>query len=263
MFTRQSRDTGQTVNKGLKMTEQVQSFSAEQNQPVSSESVSTPAAAPQSAPQERLFTQSELNRLAGKIRDESYQKGLQDAVSKSQQQTAPAYEYQAPVMQTHAQPQMVGGIPQMTDEQISQKVLEAQQKIENTRQYNALVNSLVSKVEAGKNKYEDFESVVKPINFLNTPIWHVAEKFDNPADIVYHLGKNPGKLAQLLTVGYSPELVERGMREISESLKQNEAATQEKQPSPPLSRQKPSNIGMGNGDKNGLSVQDWKKIYRV
>jgi hypothetical protein len=248
------------------MTEQVQVFSADQGQPASSDSQNIQSSAPTPAvQQERMLPQSEVNKIIGRVKDESYQKGLQEHANRTQQNTAPNYESQAPAMQQSYQSvqQQVGGIPQQSPEQIRAMIAEENQKLEYNRNYQGLVNSLVSKVEAGKDKYTDFEQVVKPINFLNTPIWHVAEKFDNPADIVYHLGKNPGKLAQLLTVAYSPELVERGMQEISASLKQNEAAALEKAPNAPLSRQKPSNIGTGNGDSSNLSASDWKKISRI
>lgn len=245
------------------MTEQVQNFSADQSQAASiSSNVST------SAPvqPEKTFTQADLDRVAGKIRDDAYQKGVRDTLSKVQQPSAePTYQSPAPAIQQVPQHvQHVGGIPQLTDEQLRTKIIEEQQKLEQFKSYQGLVNSFVSKLEAAKSKYEDFDTVAKDLNLPQIPvIWQAAEKFDNAADIVYHLGKNPTKLSQLLTVAYSPELVRRGMQEISDSLKQNEAASEQKQPNPPLSRQKPSNIGMGNGGKNGLTVQDYKKIYRV
>lgn len=246
------------------MTEQVQSLSADQNQPVVSESASIPSSAP--AQQEKMLSQSEVNRLIGKTKDEAYHKGMQDALHRSQQQQpVDTHQYQQPVVQqAPQQTQYVGGMPQLSEEQLRAKIIEEQQKLEQYKNYQGLVNSFVSKIESGKGKYEDFDSVATALNLPQIPaIWQAAEKFDNPADIVYHLGKNPGKLAQLLTVAYSPELVKRGMQEISDSIKQNEIASEQKQPNPPLSRPKPSNIGMGNGDKNGLSVQDYKKIYRV
>jgi hypothetical protein len=246
------------------MTDQVQNFSAEQSQPASSESVNVASSAP--VQQERMLPQSEVNKIVGKIRDESYQKGVQEALNRHQQQHAePVYQQQQPMMQQAPQhTQYVGGIPQQSPEQIRAMIAEEQQKLDNFRNYQGTVNSFISKVEAGKTKFEDFDNVAKDLNLPQMPvIWQTAEKFDNPADIVYHLGKNPGKLAQLLTMAQvSPEMVKRGMQEISDSLKQNEVAAEQKQPNAPLGRPKPSNIGMGNGDKN-LSVQDYKKIYRT
>lgn len=244
------------------MTEQVQNFSADQSQP---SSVSTPVSTPAPVQSEKTFTQADLDRLAGKIRDESYQKGVRDATGKNQQQLVePAYQQQAPAMQQPAQPtQHVGGIAQQSPEQIRAMIAEENQKLEQARYLNGMAQSFVSKVEAGKSKYEDFDSVAAALNLPHIPaIWQAAEKFDNPADIVYHLGKNPGKVAQLLTVAYSPELVKRGMQELSDSLKQNEIAQQQKKPNAPLSRPEPSNIGMGNGGKN-MTAQDWKKVLRT
>lgn len=246
------------------MTEQVESFNAGSGQPATSENVNVASSAP--VQQEKMLAQSEVNRLIGKTKDESYQKGINDERSRyQQQQAAPSYEQQAPMMQQAPQhTQYVGGIPQQSPEQIRAIVAEEQLKLKQYENYQGLVNSFVSKVEAGKSKYEDFDTAVKDLNLPQIPaIWQAAEKFDNPADIIYHLRQNPGKLSQLLAVAYSPELVKTGMQEISDSIKQNEAAASQKQPNAPLSRPKPSNIGVGNGDKSNLTPQDWKKILRV
>lgn len=244
------------------MTEQVQEFAEGQSAPSVSESVA-PSAPVQPA---RTFTQADLDRVAGKVREDAYQKGLRDAANRHQQHVESQPISQPNVTQPISQPvQHVGGIPQLSDDQIRQKIIEETQRLKQFENYTNVANSFVSKVEASKSKYEDFDKVATDLKLHQVPIiWQTAEKFDNPADIVYHLGKNPGKLAQLLTVAYSPELVERGMHEISDSIKQNELASEQKQPNAPLSRPTPSNLGTGNGGNKGqLTAQDWKKILRT
>jgi hypothetical protein len=228
---------------------------------VSSDTPVSPAVS--SVPAEKLVPQSEVNRIVGRIRDESYNKGMNDARSKPVQQEAPGnYEpqqtYQQPVQQQYA-----GGVPQQNQEQIRAMIAEENQKLEQFRTYQGQVNSLVTKIEAEKDKYEDFDDSVKHLNLPQIPvIWQTAEKLDNPAAVLYHLSKNPTKLSQLLAIGYSPELVKKGMQEISDSIKQNDASKEQRNPSAPLNRITPSNISMGNGDSENLSVSDYRKIFR-
>jgi hypothetical protein len=238
------------------MTEQVMSTEIS-SQPVASES-SNVSSAPQV--QEKMLRQSEVNEIIGKVKHEAYSKGLAER---------PAPVYSAPVQQQPqyaAQPGMnaAGIAPTISEEHLRKLIAEENAKSEYAKNYERLVGSFIGKLEQGKNKYEDFEQVVAPLELPKMPvIWQAAETFDNPAAIVYALGKKPGKLAQLLNLAHSPELVRREMKELSESLQQNESAKEEKAPNAPISRPKPSNVGMGNGDASTLSAQDWKKILRV
>lgn len=236
------------------MTEQVKTTEI-QNQPATS-SVTTPAPAP-----EKMLSQSEVNELVGRAKHDSYQKGVSEA--ETRWRTQPAQPTQ-PVQPQPQATQNVGGIPQQTPEQIRAMIVEENQKAQAQTQYQQLATSFVSKVEADKAKYPDFEQVVTPLNLPQIPlIWQTAAAFDNPADIVYELGKNPSKLAQLGSLGYSPELVKREMQKLSDSLKQNALADEQKVPNAPLRRPQPSNIGMGNGGSKNLNAQDWKKILRT
>jgi hypothetical protein len=233
------------------MTEQVQTTEVT-NQPTSATSApATPASS------EKMLRQSEVNEIAGRSKHEAYQKGKSEAIAEWQSQNASTA--QAAPQAT----QMVGGIPQVSPEQLRAMIQEENQKSEQAKQYQGLANMFVSKMEAGKGKYQDFDKVVTPLNLPQIPmIWQTAAGFENPADIVYELGNNPAKLAQLVNLAYSPELVKREMQKLSDSLKQNEVAEEQKPANAPLSRPKPSNVGMGNGGNKDLSVSDWKKILR-
>lgn len=233
------------------MTEQVSTTEVE-NQPV--DSTSAPVS-------EKMLKQSEVNELIGRVKHDSYAKGKNDAEAqwKTQQPAQPTQ----PASPAPQATQNVGGIPQLTQEQIRSMITEQMQQSEQQKQMQGLANMFVSKMEAGKGKYQDFDQVVTPLNLPQIPlIWQTASAFDNPADIVYELGKNPAKLAQLSLVGYSPELLKREMQKLSDSLKQNEVAKEQKVANAPLDRPSPSTVGMGNGGKSDLSVQDWRKIYR-
>lgn len=217
----------------------------------------------QTSPEPSL-PQSEVNKLVGKIRSEAYQKGFNEGSAKPHY--SPPQE-QPVVTQQSTQPQYVGGIPQQTPEQIRQLVQEENLRMQQVNQYQQSVNSFVSKVNAARERLTDFDQVAGAMNLPQIPIiWQSADQFDNAPDIIYHLGKNPSKLSQLLAVSYAPEMVKLGMQEISNSLKQNAKAEAEKDENnapAPLGHPKPSNVGMGNGASGNLSVADYKKIYRT
>lgn len=238
------------------MTEQ-NNVNVSQNQ--NTGTASTPTTVP---PVTAKYTDDDVDRIVGTKVQKGYDKGYETAKAEIEARYAPPTQpsYQQPSPQPT---QQVGGINQLTPDQVRQMIAEESQKKDNANYYNSLANSFVSKLNAGSKKYEDFDAVVTPLNLPQIPeIWTVAEKFDNPADILYELGNNPAKLAQLRNIAYSPELVKREMQKLSDSLKQNEEADQQKTASPPLSRPKPSNVGMGNGGSKDLSVADYRKIYR-
>lgn len=260
MFARFSRDWVKKSTRGFTMTEQNSGENQNQSTSVSS-SVSNSSVAP--AAPEKTLRQSEVNELIGRIKHESYQKGKSEALSEFQTHTQVSAP-QAPPMQSQ-QPyaaQSVGGIPQLTPDQIRAQIVDEMTRAEQVKNYKQVVDTFVSKLESGKGKYEDFDKVAATLNLPQIPaIWQTAANFDNPADIIYELGNNPSKLSSLLTIAYSPELVKKEMQKLSDSLKQNDAADEKKVANAPLRRPETSNVGMGNG--KSLKAQDWKKILRT
>lgn len=249
------------------MTEQVQPIG--QNQPVASASDSPSYAHTPSPvePQEKMLRQSEVNEIVGKVKHDWYQRGKTEALNErpAQQNYGNSNVPQQPMQQQY-QPntQSVPTAPTIPPEQLRQMIAEETAKMTQAQQYERLASSFIGKVETGKKKFDDFDAVVTPLNLPQIPaIWQTAEGFENAADILYELGKNPAKLGSLLNVAYSPELVKREMQKISTSLQQNESASEVTNPNAPLSRPKPSNIGSGSGDQSKLNAQDWKKILKT
>lgn len=246
------------------MTEQVQPIES-QNQPMASDSSSVSQAPVQhTETPERTFKQSELNEIIGRVKHDSYQRGRSEREAPVQPQSNYGTQMPQQMQQPQYAPTQPAQQPVASPEQLRQMIAEETARMTQQNQYQGLVNSFVGKIESGKKKFDDFDTVVTPLNLPQIPaIWQTAEGFENAADIIYELGKNPEKLGQLMNVAYSPELVKRGMQKIADSLKQNESAAGQKNPNPPLSRPTPSNIGIGSGDASTLSAQDWKKILKV
>jgi hypothetical protein len=84
---------------------------------------------------------------------------------------------------------------------------------------------------------------------------------DNAADVIYDIANNPLKLSNFrrLAMEVSPQAAFNEMRNLSESIKRNQAGTQEKAPNPPLSQIKASVTGADNGSS---TIADARGKYR-
>jgi hypothetical protein len=247
------------------MTEQVNNEISAQSLNVAAP-VTSPNVANIATP--RMYSEDEVNRISGSKKQAGYEKGYEAAKAEwvqqqnvtqqpQQQNFTPAQQNAAPINPVKPQSGLTADEARAIAKEEFQTTLHAQN-------FQAAANNFVAKLEANKSKYSNFDSVVTPLNLPQIPeIWLTASQFEDPAAILYHLGNNPGKLAELRNLSYSPELVKRAMNEIHLSAKQNEEAAKAPVAQAPLSRQKPSTVGVDNGkDKSEFSVQDWKQILR-
>ncbi len=116
---------------------------------------------------------------------------------------------------------------------------------------------------AGKDKFEDFESVTSNVAMQYYPnvVQLLAEHVDNTADVLYHLAKNRDKLYRLESLsGHNQTDAVYEMKRLAESIKANDEALKTSNPNAPLSQQRPSNTGTDSGAT--LSMTDLKRKYR-
>jgi len=227
----------------------------------------TPA---QEAP-EKVFTQSEVTKLVGRVKletkEQAYDKARREIMAELQQQQAP----QESQMQQPSQAQNVGGMQQMSQDDIRRLIAEETQKHQsemNTRNQQQaeqnwakkVTESFINKMSAGKDKYSDFDEKVGSLNLPSIPeIVHLAEGTDNTHDVMYDLAENPHKVGTLLMLAQrNPALAQKEIQKLSASIKNNESAANVKLPKDPLRPLKPSANGMDNGE---LSVSDLRKMF--
>lgn len=204
------------------------------------------------APQEKMLPQSEVNDLAGKIRAEAYEKGRQQAMQ-AQMQAAPAQE-------NFAAQQVAQG--SMSEDQvkamIQEQTLEFQQKQAQRMMAEKIVGEFSTKMQGGAEKYEDFEATVKELDLRTIPeIVQLANSVSNTDDVMYDLGKNPYKIANLKVLAQtSPHLARAEMNRLSQSIVSNgKAKDQVAGVKEPLSQMKPST---GTVDTGEMSVSDFR-----
>lgn len=217
----------------------------------------------QNAPQNRLLTNEEVDRIAVAKKNEGYNKGYKDAFAQFQQQPQ-----QIP-QQNYGQ--SVGGMQQLSPNDIQkmiaehhQNLLMQQQQQHQQEKANQLAQLYFGKLQQAKTKYPDFDEVISNLNY-EAPgmanIVHMATSLDNTGDVMYDLRKNPDKLANLMILAErQPAIAQQKLMDLSASIKQNEAAKNMQMPDEPLSQHKPSNVGSDNGN---LSLRALKLKYRA
>ena len=209
---------------------------------------------------ERMIPQSEVDKLVYGVKRESYEKGQREAQAAEEARRA---QMVAPMQAGMPQAQSMGGMPQLSQEQVRQMIADEAQKRAREEHAMRFANDFVGKLEAGKSKYDsqDFDKTMQDLNLQSIP--HVLELtggVDNAADVMYHLGKNPTKLGSLVTLAYvNPKLAQVEMHKLSESLRTNESASHVPSINEPLSQIKRSTVGADTGKR---TVADLRKDPR-
>jgi hypothetical protein len=236
-----------------------------QSQNISAPSESVTPVSPQPA-QEKMLPQSEVRAIASRESKEGYEKGYQKAMRELAEKygsnaTQQPYSQPAPV-QTAAstqQPLTPEQVKQMIAEQAPQVIAQQTQQA----QWAQIENQYIQKLEAGKTAYPDFDEKVKILDLggRNRDLIPLLNFADNAADVIYDIANNPLKLSNFrrLAMEVSPQAAFNEMRNLSESIKRNQAGTQEKAPNPPLSQIKASVTGADNGSS---TIADARGKYR-
>lgn len=227
---------------------------------MSSPAVNTEAGSAPVSSDERVFRQSELNEIIGRVKAEAVE-STRRKMSESQSSHNAAQTQKA-----HSPEDSESYFRKVAAEEATRLrdhwVSEAQSKAESD-QAQRIVQNFWSKLDAGKAKYEDFDAVAGDIEFSRFPnvVQMLADHIDNSHDVLYELGKDRLKMAQLEQLSYmSPKDALVQVRRMAESIKANESSGRARRPNEPLSQLRPSNVGTDNG---ALSVSDYRRKYKA
>lgn len=221
------------------------------------------------APAEKMLRQSEVNDIVGRAKNEAAQKAVEQ-YKRSMQQTQSANNETSYQDNRSYEPSTLSEdrIRKMAGEEAQrlrdQWVQEAQTQNE-TQNAQRIVKNFYDKIAAGKEKYDDFDTVTSNIELARFPntVHMLAEMVDNPHDVLYELGKNRAKLAQIeMAAERFPQEALFDLKRLADSIKGNDSAAGYKSPNAPLTQQRPSNLGTDAGS-NALSMRDLKAKYRA
>lgn len=211
---------------------------------------------------EKMISQSQVNDIVGNAKREAAERAV-EAYKRQQTQSQS-------VPQTHHEPSSrhisEDDIKRMTEEGISSHFGKLQQEAQeraNVEAANRIVGMFRDKIVAGKDKYEDFESVTGNVAMQYYPnvVQLLAEHVDNSADVLYHLARNRDKLYRLEGLSsHNPSDAIYEVKRLSDSIKANDSGSQMKNANEPLSKQRPFNTGTESGS---LSMVDLKRKYRA
>jgi hypothetical protein len=255
------------IVKEAKMTEGMEATS--QNNGISS-SVNSPASAPvaTSASEERSFKQSEVNDIVKRAKNdavETFKRVQSEQPQYAQQKYGETAQQSQPVQTSPGSPgdDHYRKIAAEEAQRLrDQWVKDAQTRAE-AENAQRTVQAFYNKISPGREKYEDFDKVTSDIQYAKFPnvIQLLADYVDNSHDVLYELGKDRIKMANLeVLANMSPQDAVIQAQRLSKSIKDNEEATNTKHPNEPLSQLRPSNAGTDSGV---MSVKDFRKKYKA
>lgn len=223
---------------------------------------------------EKMLSVSRVNQLVKKAKYEGEQKmaeQLEQAQAELQRLREQQQATENPAQQQQAQPSSIGGIQQARPEEIERQIAEAmerklkereeamqKQAVEN--QMKQVADQFFSKMEQGKQMFDDFEDITASFDPAAFPsLVYLANEVENTPAVIYELQKNPSKLTHLaFLVERSPQMARHEIAKLSQSITANQQAIQQesRQADEPLSRMQPSKVGADNGQPK--SVRDYK-----
>lgn len=219
--------------------------------------------------QRPVFNKIQMSDVVKREQQKAYEKGKREALMElqAQQQQAQEQQQQAAPMQNQA-PSSIGGMAQMSPDEIRRMIAEqAPQVIQDhvqQLQTAQTVDSFVKKMQAAEERHPGLEAKLNELDYSTlAPLVQMANDMENTGDIMAELVDNPQKMGTLLMLMQTqPRLAARQMHELSNSIKQNQAALAENNSAPePLSQIKTSSkAGMDNGS---MSVADFRKMFRT
>jgi hypothetical protein len=216
-----------------------------------------PAPAPTATDVERTFRQSEVNEIVKKAKHGAVE-DFRRLQTEQPEYAAKKFAEQPSATDDNIRKLAAQEAQRLRDEWVS----EAKTKSE-AEYAKKTVDTFWNKVQTGKDKYSDFDEVTGGIEYARFPnvVQLLAEYVDNADDVLYDLGKNRIKMANLESLSYmSPKDAIVEAQRLSKSIKDNAAAGKVRQPNEPLSKILPSNTGTDNG---AMSVKDYRAKYRA
>lgn len=218
----------------------------------------TPVVAENTPQDEKLLTQSQVNKIV--------QQRSARAAEAARQEVEEKYQREFAELQKQSGAQQSNSSVPSDDEsdkmyqKVRQNLIDEMQR----SQAGQLVNQYFAKMEAAKAEHPDFEEVTKDFEPAAYPyLTQLCAQLDNTADLIYELASNPSKLVTLDALATrSPRHAQAELLKLSKSIdtnKQAKADADERYTPAPLTRLQPSKVSGSNGKMSvrDLRAQDW------
>ena len=211
--------------------------------------------------QEKMLSQSQVNKIVQKAKEAAAQKARREAEE----------EYNSQV-QNLAQAQQSATPSQQFDidkayAELQERFNKEQQQKQFEREMQVVADKYLGTVEQAKNQFQDFDEIMADFDAQEFPeIVVLLSNIENAPDVLYELGKNSSKLANIdYWAKRSPRTAEKELRKLSQSIKANNEALAEannNKVSAPLDRLQTSNVSSSNGKRtiSDLRNADWLRV---
>ena len=211
--------------------------------------------------QEEMIPKSRVTQLAHEKYNQGstkgYEKGIQEERARWQQQ-----QTQQPSLphQSHPASEELSKLSKDVDDLKAQlkKKNEDEQAAHLRIHFSNVINQMMPKIEDAKKKHTDFEEVVKP-EFVDASLLELVNGVDNGGEVLYEMVKTPEKMGQIMALRH-PELMQRAVRNLSQTLKTNQASASVRVPRDPISQIQASNVkSADNGTP--LTIAELRRKY--
>lgn len=211
---------------------------------------------------EKMLTQSQVNKIVQSAKEQAAQKARREAEEKYQSELERLAEQKANA--TSSKEEMdVEKLHQELEEKYNQK--RQQEQLEKEMQ--VVADKYLTTVESAKKQYDDYDKIMADFDPQEFPeIVVLLSNVENAPDVLYELGKNSGKLANIdYWAKRSPRTAAKELKKLSDSIRMNQDALAEAASngvSAPLDRLQPTNVTGSNGKKsiNDLRKADWLRV---
>lgn len=194
-------------------------------------------------PVEKTIPQSVVDNVVKQAKHHAYEQGKKAAKEELAQQANTSASNQTSTP--------------LTTEDVQSMISNHTAQQANEWQAQQIAQQFLSKLSLAKDKYPDFEETLANLEVHKfAEVVQLANNFDNTADIMYELAKNPSKAVILKQCAQlNPKLAAIEIQRLSDSIKQNQNAKQNPSAQPPLSQLTPSLTKTDNGP---ITVSDYR-----
>ncbi len=191
---------------------------------------------------EKSVPQSVVDNVVKQAKHQAFEQGKKAAQETLAQQQANSAVFTPPTSNNQS-------ATPLTAEQVQNMIMNHTAQQASEIQAQQIAQQFLGKLSLAKDKYPDFEETIANLEVHKFPeVVQLANGFDNTADIMYELGKNPSKAVILKQLAQlNPKMGALEIQRISDSIKQNQTAKQGPSVHPPLSQLAPSVTRTDNG----------------
>lgn len=210
---------------------------------------------PEQTPQEKMLSQSEVNKIVGRAKAEAEQRARRELEEQYQREIENLQKTQQSRNESGSKEADADAIYQQVQERFNQDL----QRQQLEREMSQIAQNYLAKVEQGRQSYQDFDDITKRFDPTKFPqLVYLVAGIENGGDVIYELAKNPTKLVTMNNLAKEvPEYAHDELLKLAASISTNRQAQQEAEQqdvNAPLDRLQPSRTTAGSNGK--LSIRD-------